>query len=537
MKINKLISKSLSILILVFMITSISSTGVSAAEYLGLQEQEVDLVLQHETEDKASSANDCLDGKGIIKEVNGEKRLFINLKAKAVGPNFGYLDDLYYYENEEAYKLDKKSELIVESTNDEGYATEISIPMTSKLKTIYIGFKIAIPSMPSMPNFNMSHIARLIISYGDEENDEENNNENETIPDDNTSNNDGQVVLQDGEYLVPTSFVKADSNDESKANLCLEQESKLVVKNGVSRIYLTLKEAEIMGIKSAITELYYYSNEAEYKKGNKLNVTVEEVNSETSNPKVVSFELPSNSEYVYIASLVNFGHDTLTTMRLKVDYNNVKEYEETYKDGTYKVDISLLNASKDELSMANNALDKTAILKIENGVAIIKIGSKPLTLGTITASLQELQYENVDGTYSIADITKKSEDGNPTEFSFELPSYEEILNVKVNPMVAMMGNTPIAARLKIDYSTMTEVSHEEGSIESDDSNEGNDEVVNGNNNTNTNNVVVNDSGNESVIKTNDSNNIMSLVIISMVSLSVIVFYVIRKKGVMYENNK
>lgn len=536
MNLKKVINKSISMIVAVFIISSISSVGVSAAEHLNLIEEEVSLELYHETDEKLSSANGCIEEIGVIKENNGEYRLHINLGKYEKMGMVGYLSDLYYYGDEEAYKSDVKSELKVEAVNELGYPSEISIPMTAKLNTIYLGFRIAIPSMPS---FNMSHIARLKITYSDT--DEGDNGAGETTPDEDNNvtdestpdNSSGQVDLEDGIYTIPASFVKTNSDEESKANECLE-EGKIIVENGVARIYLTLKEADFFGIASSITEMYYYRNETEYKNGNKLEVTVEKVNEETSYPEVVSFELPSNSEYIYISTLA-IGHDDLISMRLKLDYNKIEVYEETYADGLYEVNINLLNASKDELSMANNALEQKAKIKIENGIATIYISTKPLTLGTITASLQTLEYENLDGTYSYAEVTKKSVDGNPTEFKFVLPSYDEVLNIKVNPMVAMMGNQPIAARLNVDYSTMVEVKEDSEMEDTIVDSEGTtSEKVEGATGTTTTTTTTIGS---TTTKTGDNSNMKVLIIISLVSLSVIGYSLTRKKGEKYENIK
>ena len=168
--------------------------------------------------------------------------------------------------------------------------------------------------------------------------------------------------------------------------------------------------------------------------------------------------------------------------------------------------------------MANDALEEIAKIVIKNGVAKIYISTKPITMGTITASLQTLEYENLDGTYSYADITSRSSDGNPTGFTFTLPSYEETLNIKVNPMVTFMGNQPIAARLNVDYSpTVNQVVKAETL--------GNDEVVTNN----TNKVVGNTTAASQ--KTGDYTNVMAVAIITLVSFSTVVFMIKRKKGV------
>lgn len=127
-------------------------------------------------------------------------------------------------------------------------------------------------------------------------------------------------------------------------------------------------------------------------------------------------------------------------------------------DGIYEVQAYLWNATSDRASMAADSMKNTTRIVVSNGVATMYIYTQPMTLGTITASLQTLRVENGSGGFADAVVQTRSVDGNPTSFSFTLPHREEYINVKVNPMVAMMGNQELDARIKVDYSTLTAVS-------------------------------------------------------------------------------
>ena len=486
---------------------------------------EVDLKMLHESSDKDSSADACLDGPGVVKEVDGVLRLYITLKPTVTMNMNGYLNDLFYYKNSEDYKNDVRTNMDIESVNSEGYPSVVSFELPESPSTIYIGFKIAIPSMPT---FSMEHIARLVGDYSEVGDFKEDGDI--TNPDLGSGDNaDGsqKVELKNGVYSIPVSFLMVDKDEVSKANATLEPKGILEVKDDVAKVYLTLKEMNFAGMNSSISKMWYYTN---YETGDKSEVTVEKMD-DNSLPKVVSFEVPLDKNCIYVSTEVNLGHDSAIDMRLKLDYDNISEYsdEKTYEDGTYKVNVKFLNASKDEASMANDALEEIAKIVIKNGVAKIYISTKPITMGTITASLQTLEYENLDGTYSYADITSRSSDGNPTGFTFTLPSYEETLNIKVNPMVTFMGNQPIAARLNVDYSTIEKVSDD---FQLPTVNQvvkgetlGNDEVVTNN----TNKVVGNTTAASQ--KTGDYTNVMAVAIITLVSFSTVVFMIKRKKGV------
>lgn len=108
--------------------------------------------------------------------------------------------------------------------------------------------------------------------------------------------------------------------------------------------------------------------------------------------------------------------------------------------------------------MAAASLNNTARIKVENGVYTMYIYTKEMSFGSIKACLQELKVAGAGGNYRQAAIAGKDSAGNPNCFSFVLPNTNEYLDVKVNPHVEMMGNQDLDARLKIDYSRLTQIS-------------------------------------------------------------------------------
>lgn len=123
-------------------------------------------------------------------------------------------------------------------------------------------------------------------------------------------------------------------------------------------------------------------------------------------------------------------------------------------DGTYQVKVYLWHAQNDQASMAAQSLLEDARIVVKDGVYTMYIYTQPMTMGAITASLQQLQVAQADGSYLDGTVESRDGEGNPTSFSFVMPNTQEYIQVKVNPMVAIMGNQALDARIKVDYSTL-----------------------------------------------------------------------------------
>lgn len=140
-----------------------------------------------------------------------------------------------------------------------------------------------------------------------------------------------------------------------------------------------------------------------------------------------------------------------TTEDTTIDLDNLQ-------DGTYEIALALWNSTQDKASMAASSLNGTARIVVKNGIMTVYIYTKPMTFGSITASLQEMKVEQSDGSWVEAVVETKSSDGNPTCFSFSLDQLQEYVNVKVNPHVEMMGNQDLDARLKFNLDSIKLVS-------------------------------------------------------------------------------
>ena len=132
------------------------------------------------------------------------------------------------------------------------------------------------------------------------------------------------------------------------------------------------------------------------------------------------------------------------------------------EDGTYEVPVYLWNASSDKASMAASALKANAIITVKDGKKMMTIYTTQMTMGTISAYLQEFKVKYGD-TYQDIQPASYDENGNPTSFTFELPHTDEYILVKMNPHVAMMGNMDLDARIKVDYDGLKAINENDNS--------------------------------------------------------------------------
>lgn len=195
------------------------------------------------------------------------------------------------------------------------------------------------------------------------------------------------------------------------------------------------------------------------------------------------------------------------------------------KDGVYEIKMYLWHESKNQASMAASSLNNTGRIVVKNGSATVYMYTQPMKMGSITASLQEIKVYDLSGNYVNGTVEAKDAQGNPTCFSFPLPHKNEYIDVKVNPHVEMMGNQDINARLKMDYATLTQIS-------SDGTNETIDVTKPSANSGFTTTAAGNKQGSKNgktVPKTGDETPVIGLSLAVILSLSVVVLGIWKKK--------
>ena len=191
-------------------------------------------------------------------------------------------------------------------------------------------------------------------------------------------------------------------------------------------------------------------------------------------------------------------------------------------NGIYEVQVDMWHATNNQESMASSGLVKKARIEVTNGQYKMYLYTKPMELGGITASLQLLQVENGQGGYAQAVVATKDQQGNPASFSFNLPHKEEYLDIRVDPKVAIMGNTYIDARLKINWNTLATV--KDGvdlKAAPVDSNGGNRNSGTGS---------PNNSGTSKVGNVKTGDNSMVKMLIALMGISVAIILHVKKKG-------
>lgn len=152
----------------------------------------------------------------------------------------------------------------------------------------------------------------------------------------------------------------------------------------------------------------------------------------------------------------------VTAVQTAIDNLKEKSTEnldkDNLEDGKYTISIDIWHAVSDKESMGNPAVNKEALLTVKSGTYTMEISTKPMVLGTITACLKTVQIKQTDGSYKYAKVAASNNtDNQPSVFRFQLPEPNEYTDIKINPMVEIMGNQPLDARLRIYWDTLTSV--------------------------------------------------------------------------------
>lgn len=149
------------------------------------------------------------------------------------------------------------------------------------------------------------------------------------------------------------------------------------------------------------------------------------------------------------------------------------------EDGTYTVPVSLWHAYKDEASMGNAGLKQTGTLTVKDGEATLKLTFVPMSLGTLSGYLSELnlmtniQYDsnNVPVSYdkvpatvlSTYDVIDNYNKADSTDSNVAGKLYPKTVSVPVElgqeytwvhmyvPVMGEVGAGDCEARIKLDY--------------------------------------------------------------------------------------
>lgn len=282
----------------------------------------------------------------------------------------------------------------------------------------------------------------------------------------------GSIELADGTYTVDYSILNESKDEASNASGYFGTKAAVfTVKDKKATLRLTYSDSMI----GNLHQVFGTEKEA-------LKVT------ESGSSKYVEMSFSSLDEtgylYMEIDTKTTFGV-MKHTVRIVLDKNSIKKdggsvtpdattspsisvtpsptvkpSQETtvnFEDGIYETKAYLWHATSDQASMAASAMEEKVRFEVKNGKARMYIYTKKMSLGTITAYLQELKVASADGTYKSAKVERYDSSNNPICFSFEVPAYTQYIDVKVNPRVALMGNQDISARLKVNFTSAKKV--------------------------------------------------------------------------------
>lgn len=138
--------------------------------------------------------------------------------------------------------------------------------------------------------------------------------------------------------------------------------------------------------------------------------------------------------------------------------------ETNIENGLYSLDVVLWHAYEDKASMGAGGIENKANLFVQDEKMILYLRAKPMSVGNLTTSVDRFYYPvEKESSYKLADTyifeieIKGESKKRPRIFSFEIFSKDEFLNVMIDPKVEQMGNEPIKARLKIDWSSLKKI--------------------------------------------------------------------------------
>lgn len=133
------------------------------------------------------------------------------------------------------------------------------------------------------------------------------------------------------------------------------------------------------------------------------------------------------------------------------------------EDGLYSLVVNLHHEREDKPSMGNGAMVHTANIVAKNGKYTMLIGSDKMEVQGIIASLVSLQIRDDNAYYRFAEphafdlVIPNEQDKRPRVFSFDISRKDPMIYVKVDPKVKPMGEIPVGARFKFDWSSLKKI--------------------------------------------------------------------------------
>lgn len=454
-----------------------------------------------------SMASGALVENGILSVEEGKWYLLVEFKTLSLMGLEGNASNIKYYESDtNSSKYDATVLSYRNDSNGNQQVEKVKIPVAIDSSGVYIEMYVD-AMMMTVDAYIAFSTTDIVVPTPDPE---------------------PEYTLEDGIYQVDSDVLKADKDEQSMAAQAVKG-ATVEATNNKLLVTLQMGFVSMMGQTAYIDNMEYQLSDGTYKAAD---ITARDSD---GNVTELQFTLDKNTKLTNV-KFYYMGSQRGSSARLSLGLDNPTLIEpETpskfTQDGTYSVEVDLWNASKDQPSMAADAIDKIATVIVKDGIATMYITTKEMTLGTIKASLQELYIGSINGDYKSnpATIVNKDSNGNPNMWSFTLPNEDELIDVVVNPHVAIMGNSDIAARLKVDYSTLKFISESTDNPEVPQTDDSSKTDVNTPPVTSNDNVTATTDKNAiSSVKTGDNVNV-GLMGGLLISSFIAIRYIVRKK--------
>ena len=454
-----------------------------------------------------SMASGALVENGILSVEEGKWYLLVEFKTLSLMGLEGNASNIKYYESDtNSSKYDATVLSYRNDSNGNQQVEKVKIPVAIDSSGVYIEMYVD-AMMMTVDAYIAFSTTDIVVPTPDPE---------------------PEYTLEDGIYQVDSDVLKADKDEQSMAAQAVKG-ATVEATNNKLLVTLQMGFVSMMGQTAYIDNMEYQLSDGTYKAAD---ITARDSD---GNVTELQFTLDKNTKLTNV-KFYYMGSQRGSSARLSLGLDNPTLIEpETpskfTQDGTYSVEVDLWNASKDQPSMAADAIDKIATVVVKDGIATMYITTKEMTLGTIKASLQELYIGSISSDYKSnpATIVNKDSNGNPNMWSFTLPNEDELIDVVVNPHVAIMGNSDIAARLKVDYSTLKFISESTDNPEVPQTDDSSKTDVNTPPVTSNDNVTATTDKNAiSSVKTGDNVNV-GLMGGLLISSFIAIRYIVRKK--------
>lgn len=262
--------------------------------------------------------------------------------------------------------------------------------------------------------------------------------------------------LADGNYSVPVKVLERYDDIKAVYNDAIK-DATVQADHGVLTVTLNLQPFSVNNSRHYIDQMTYELEDGSYQKAKKTAFDSE------GHVTQLQFTLAKNTKLTNVRFFYsNTISEADSRLLLGLDEVKLVDGHKNYfdKDGTYRVNVALWHEINDEVSFANSALVKEAKIIVKDGKATMYIDTQKMK--NTASYLHKLYLGTLKDDYrsSALNIISYDKENHPVTWSLALPHENEFIDVVFNINETTTGNKDMAARIKVDYSTLTYVSAE-----------------------------------------------------------------------------